>query len=125
MRAETREEKWIGLKMATTLGGNENGKVDTETSDQHQPRIARVANLPPMLTLRGKRMVLKTPTPEDDVVMCEIVSDPLTVQYLPHFHRLGGWTLEEMVERREKLMAAQSEVGRRSFFLLFLSSALL
>ncbi|CAM6125437.1 unnamed protein product [Calypogeia fissa] len=92
--------------MATTP--NEN--IDSnETPGFQLLRIAKVSSLPPTLTLRSKRMVLKTPTPEDDFAMCEIVSDPLTVQYLPHFHRSGGWTLEEMAQRREKLMAAQGE----------------
>ncbi|KAG6553090.1 hypothetical protein Mapa_005427 [Marchantia paleacea] len=59
------------------------------------------ASVPPgMLTLRGKRLVLKTPTAEDDGPMRIIFSDRITTKNLPQFHRPDGWTIEEMTERR-------------------------
>ncbi|KAJ7283010.1 hypothetical protein O6H91_01G072300 [Diphasiastrum complanatum] len=68
-----------------------------------------VVKVPPSLTLKGRRLVLSSPNPQDDEAMRVIFSDPSNVRHLPVFQRSGQWTIQEIVARRESQIADQQQ----------------
>ncbi|KND01769.1 uncharacterized protein SPPG_03560 [Spizellomyces punctatus DAOM BR117] len=63
--------------------------------------------LPPTLTLRGPRIILRTHEVQDYPVIRDFLSDPTTMTYLPGL--LKEWTLEEVTERQESRVADQKK----------------
>ncbi|TPX72711.1 hypothetical protein SpCBS45565_g00242 [Spizellomyces sp. 'palustris'] len=63
--------------------------------------------LPPTLTLRGPRIILRTHESRDYPIIRDFLSDPATMTYLPGL--LKEWTLEEVTERQEARVADQKK----------------
>ncbi|RUS29660.1 acyl-CoA N-acyltransferase [Jimgerdemannia flammicorona] len=70
-----------------------------------------LTRIPPILTLHGSHVTLRTPTQTDDSKMREMLSDVTTMKHLRFMtHELqGGWTLAEVAARRERQISGQQD----------------
>ena len=96
----------------------DNPKINTNYS---QPQLQQLQDIVPKnLTLKGNIITISSPPlKENNNDVLELFSDKEIIKYLPHFNKEGGWTYDEIEERRLNQLNAQQQGKNLSFHIFY------